>query len=118
MFSMSHLQRYQTTNWYIKYTLFLSLSDTPILQASINVTLPGLWSQQYDLASELTARFASFDPTLEFLQQLDQLVMLIESPIFSRLRCGASKRQVMLEFHRDFTIFHQEMEIASMTDMS
>lgn len=45
-----------------------------------------LWSQQYDLASELTARFASFDPTLEFLQQLDQLVMLIESPIFSRLR--------------------------------
>ena len=45
-----------------------------------------LWSQQYDLASELTARFAAFEPTLDFLQQLDQLVLLIESPIFSRLR--------------------------------
>ena len=83
----------------------------PPLSKSPNVNFPGLWSQQYDLASELTARFASFDPTLEFLQQLDQLVMLIESPIFSRLRCRASKRQVMVGFHRDFTIFHQEMEM-------
>eukprot|EP00913_Durusdinium_trenchii_P003779 g3500.t1 len=45
-----------------------------------------LWSQQYVLASELTGRFAAFEPTLDFLQQLDQLVLLIESPIFSRLR--------------------------------
>lgn len=45
-----------------------------------------LWAQQYELASELTGRFASFEPTLDFLQQLDQLVRLLESPIFSRLR--------------------------------
>ncbi|CAJ1385852.1 unnamed protein product [Effrenium voratum] len=45
-----------------------------------------LWSQQYELASELTGRCAAFEPTLDFLQQLDQLVQLIESPIFSRLR--------------------------------
>jgi len=45
-----------------------------------------LWAQQYEMATELTARFAAFEPTLDLLTQLDRLVHLIESPVFSRLR--------------------------------
>merc|ERR1711920_1075717 len=45
-----------------------------------------LWAQQYEMATELTARFAAFEPTLDLLKQLDQLVHLLESPVFSRLR--------------------------------
>mmetsp|Transcript_108187 Transcript_108187/g.312659 ORF Transcript_108187/g.312659 Transcript_108187/m.312659 type:complete len:741 (-) Transcript_108187:145-2367(-) len=45
-----------------------------------------LWAQQYDLATELTARIATLEPTLDLLKQLDQLVHLLESPIFSRVR--------------------------------
>merc|ERR1712187_673739 len=45
-----------------------------------------LWAEQYDLASEITARISAFEPTLDLLKQLDQLVHLIESPVFSRLR--------------------------------
>jgi len=45
-----------------------------------------LWAQQDDLALELTARLATFEPTVDLFKQLDQLVQLLESPIFSRLR--------------------------------
>merc|ERR1719401_2260055 len=45
-----------------------------------------LWAQQYELATELTARFAAVEPSLDLLKQLDQLVHLLESPVFSRLR--------------------------------
>lgn len=45
-----------------------------------------LWAQQYILATELVAQIAAFEPTLDLLKQLDQLVHLLESPIFSRLR--------------------------------
>merc|ERR1712039_894686 len=45
-----------------------------------------LWAQQYELATELTARISAFEPTLDLLKELDQLVHLLESPIFSRLR--------------------------------
>merc|ERR1712039_184323 len=45
-----------------------------------------LWAQEYELATELTARFAAFEPTLDLLRQLNQLVHLLESPVFSRLR--------------------------------
>merc|ERR1712151_1098369 len=45
-----------------------------------------LWAQQYELAMELTTRLATFEPTLDLLRQLDQLVHLLESPVFSRLR--------------------------------
>mmetsp|Transcript_8624 Transcript_8624/g.19228 ORF Transcript_8624/g.19228 Transcript_8624/m.19228 type:complete len:764 (+) Transcript_8624:100-2391(+) len=45
-----------------------------------------LWSQQYELSTELVARFAAMEPTIDFLTQLDQLVYLIDSPVFSRLR--------------------------------
>jgi len=45
-----------------------------------------LWAQQYSLAAELTGRLATFEPTLDLLRQLDQLVHLLESPVFSQLR--------------------------------
>lgn len=45
-----------------------------------------LWAQQHELAMELTARLSTFEPTLDSLTQLDQLVYLIESPIFSQVR--------------------------------
>lgn len=65
--------------------LFLALLE-PWFHNPVSALALCLWSQQYVLASELTARFATFEPTLDQLQQLDQLVRLLESPIFSRLR--------------------------------
>merc|ERR1712039_292209 len=43
-------------------------------------------AQQYELAAELTGRLAVLEPTLDLLRQLNQLVHLLESPVFSRLR--------------------------------
>ncbi|CAE8639092.1 unnamed protein product [Polarella glacialis] len=65
--------------------LFLELLE-PWFHNPVSALALCLWSQQYELASELTARFAAFEPTLDLLRQLDQLVHLIESPVFSRLR--------------------------------
>merc|ERR1711879_176007 len=65
--------------------LFLELLE-PWFHNPVSALALCLWAQQYELAAELTARFAAFEPTLDLLKQLDQLVHLIESPIFSRLR--------------------------------
>merc|ERR1711982_268833 len=45
-----------------------------------------LWAQQYEMAAALTERIAMMEPTVEMLEQLDQLVHLLELPVFSRLR--------------------------------
>mmetsp|Transcript_88456 Transcript_88456/g.245644 ORF Transcript_88456/g.245644 Transcript_88456/m.245644 type:complete len:743 (-) Transcript_88456:31-2259(-) len=65
--------------------LFLELLE-PWFHNPVSALALCLWAQQYELASELTARFAAFEPTLDLLKQLDQLVHLLESPVFSRLR--------------------------------
>eukprot|EP00927_Polykrikos_kofoidii_P079306 TRINITY_DN76093_c0_g1_i1.p1 TRINITY_DN76093_c0_g1~~TRINITY_DN76093_c0_g1_i1.p1 ORF type:complete len:721 (+),score=133.72 TRINITY_DN76093_c0_g1_i1:126-2288(+) len=65
--------------------LFVELLE-PWFHNPVSALALCLFAQQYELASELTARFASFEPTLDLLRQMDQLVHLLESPIFSRLR--------------------------------
>merc|ERR1712110_1260526 len=65
--------------------LFLELLE-PWFHNPVSALALCLWAQQYELATELTARFATFEPTLDLLRQLDQLVHLLESPVFSRLR--------------------------------
>jgi len=66
-------------------SLFLELL-VPWFHNPVSALALCLWAQQYELATELTARFAAFEPTIDFLTQLDQLVHLLESPVFSRLR--------------------------------
>jgi len=65
--------------------LFLELLE-PWFHNPVSALALCLWAQQYELATELTARLAAFEPTLDLLRQLDQLVHLLESPVFSRLR--------------------------------
>uniref|UniRef100_A0A0G4G9J8 Vacuolar protein 14 C-terminal Fig4-binding domain-containing protein n=1 Tax=Chromera velia CCMP2878 TaxID=1169474 RepID=A0A0G4G9J8_9ALVE len=45
-----------------------------------------LWVGEFELSFEIVKRFALFEPSVELLVQIDQLIHLIESPIFSRLR--------------------------------
>jgi len=66
-------------------SLFLELLE-PWFHDPVSALALCLWAQQYELATELTTRFAAFEPTLDLLTQLDRLVHLIESPVFSRLR--------------------------------
>eukprot|EP00933_Yihiella_yeosuensis_P023856 TRINITY_DN18539_c0_g1_i1.p1 TRINITY_DN18539_c0_g1~~TRINITY_DN18539_c0_g1_i1.p1 ORF type:complete len:854 (+),score=155.56 TRINITY_DN18539_c0_g1_i1:94-2562(+) len=66
-------------------SLFMELIE-PWFHNPVSALALCLWSGKYEMASELTARLAAFEPTLDLLQQLDQLVHLIESPVFSRLR--------------------------------
>lgn len=66
-------------------SLFLELLE-PWFHNPVSALALCLWAGQYELATELTARIAAFEPTLDLLRQLDQLVHLLESPIFSRLR--------------------------------
>eukprot|EP00929_Paragymnodinium_shiwhaense_P028686 TRINITY_DN16583_c0_g1_i1.p1 TRINITY_DN16583_c0_g1~~TRINITY_DN16583_c0_g1_i1.p1 ORF type:complete len:753 (+),score=205.81 TRINITY_DN16583_c0_g1_i1:67-2325(+) len=65
--------------------LFLELLE-PWYHNPVSALALCLWAQQYELAAELTARLAEFEPSLDLLRQLDQLVHLLESPMFSRLR--------------------------------
>jgi len=65
--------------------LFLELID-PWFHNPVSALALCFWAQQDDLALELTGRFAAFEPTMDLLKQLDQLVQLLESPLFSRLR--------------------------------
>mmetsp|Transcript_35389 Transcript_35389/g.69936 ORF Transcript_35389/g.69936 Transcript_35389/m.69936 type:complete len:741 (-) Transcript_35389:71-2293(-) len=65
--------------------LFLELFE-PWFHNPVSALALCLWAQQDDLACELTARFAGFEPTVDLLKQLDQLVQLLESPMFSRVR--------------------------------
>lgn len=65
--------------------VFLELLE-PWFHNPVSALALCLWSQQYVLATELTSRLATIEPTLDFLKQLDQLVHLLESPMFSRLR--------------------------------
>lgn len=66
-------------------SLFQELLE-PWFHNPVSALALSLWAQQYELAIELTARIASFEPTLDLLTQLDQLVHLLESPVFARLR--------------------------------
>ena len=45
-----------------------------------------LMAQAYDLASELVKKFAQVEITVGFLIQIDKLVQLIESPVFTHVR--------------------------------
>jgi len=65
--------------------LFLELI-VPWFHNPVSALALCLWAQQDELATELTSRFAAFEPTLDLLKQLDQLVHLLESPVFSQLR--------------------------------
>lgn len=65
--------------------LFLELLE-PWFHNPVSALALCLWAHQDDLAFELIGRFAAFEPTLDLLKQLDQLVQLLESPLFSRLR--------------------------------
>jgi len=65
--------------------LFLELLE-PWFHNPVSALALCLLAQQDDLAFELTARFAAFEPTIDLLKQLDQLVQLLESPMFSRMR--------------------------------
>lgn len=65
--------------------LFLELLK-PWFHNPVSALALCLWAQQFELATQLTARFAALEPTLDLLKQLDQLVHLLESPVFSSLR--------------------------------
>ena len=45
-----------------------------------------LYVEHYELAYALVGRLAHYNPSVDMLCQLDLLVQLIESPVFSRLR--------------------------------
>lgn len=45
-----------------------------------------LLSQNYDHASNLVQKFANIEVTANLLKEIDELVQLVESPIFSFLR--------------------------------
>jgi vacuole morphology and inheritance protein 14 len=66
-------------------SLFLDLLE-PWFHNPVSALALCLWASQYELATELTVRLAAFEPSIDLLRQLDQLVHLLESPIFSRLR--------------------------------
>eukprot|EP00397_Hematodinium_sp_SG-2012_P015780 GEMP01016078.1.p1 GENE.GEMP01016078.1~~GEMP01016078.1.p1 ORF type:complete len:745 (+),score=143.98 GEMP01016078.1:91-2325(+) len=66
-------------------TLFLELLTSWFVNPISALSLC-LWVQEYQLAMELTQRFAALEPTVEFLKQVDILVNLLESPIFCRTR--------------------------------
>jgi len=66
-------------------TLFLKLLHPWFVNPVAALSLC-LWVQEYRLAMELTQRFATLEPTVEFLNQIDILVNLLESPIFCRAR--------------------------------
>lgn len=74
-------------------SLFLELL-VPWFHNPVSALALCLWAQQYELAMEITARLAAFEPSIDLLRQLDQLVHLLESPVFSRLRLR------LLEPHR------------------
>lgn len=44
------------------------------------------WEQAYDHASRIVASFADVPITVDLLVQLDQLVQLLETPVFTYLR--------------------------------
>jgi len=65
--------------------LFHELID-PWFHNTVSALALCFWARQDDLALELIGRFAAFEPSMDLLKQLDQLVQLLESPLFSRLR--------------------------------
>jgi len=65
--------------------LFLELLE-PWFHNPVSALALCLWAQQDDLAYELSYRFPALEPTKDLLNQLDQLVQLLESSMFSRLR--------------------------------
>jgi len=67
------------------HSLFVELL-VPWFHNPVSALALCLWAQQYALAEGLTVRFASCEPTLDLLKQLDQLVHLLESPVFTQLR--------------------------------
>lgn len=69
----------------ISKSLFLELLE-PWFYSPVSALVLCIWAQQYEFAAELTIRLAKYEPTLDLLRQLDQLVHLLESPIFCRTR--------------------------------
>eukprot|EP00919_Chromeraceae_sp_WS-2016_P002118 GHVR01005147.1.p1 GENE.GHVR01005147.1~~GHVR01005147.1.p1 ORF type:complete len:683 (-),score=190.96 GHVR01005147.1:78-2126(-) len=58
----------------------------PWMHNPVSALSLSLWLGEYMLAFELVKRLAILEPSVEFLVQLDQLVHLLETPIFARLR--------------------------------
>lgn len=58
-----------------------------------------LLAQAYDLSAKLVSKFAEVEITIGFLMQIDKLVQLLESPIFTQLRLQLL--EVNSEHHAD-----------------
>jgi len=66
-------------------SLFVELL-VPWFHNPVSALALSLWAQQYVLAEGITVRFAEREPDLVLLRQLDELVHLLESPVFAHLR--------------------------------
>lgn len=76
-FLLTHPQ----VNWTLFTTLYRSWSHNPVATVALC-----LLTQNYDHASNLVQKFANIEITAGLLKEIDKLVQLIESPIFSHLR--------------------------------
>ncbi|XP_064393704.1 protein VAC14 homolog isoform X2 [Halichondria panicea] len=70
-----------TDNWTLFTTLYRSWSHNPVATVALC-----LLTQNYDHASNLVLKFANIEITASLLKEIDRLVQLVESPIFSHLR--------------------------------
>ncbi len=68
-------------NWTLFTTLYRSWSHNPVATVALC-----LLTQNYDHASNLVLKFANIEITASLLKEIDRLVQLVESPIFSHLR--------------------------------
>ena len=62
-------------------TLYRAWSHNPVALLSVC-----LFAQAYEHASELVLQFAEIEISVPFLMQIDKLVQLIESPVFTHVR--------------------------------
>jgi vacuole morphology and inheritance protein 14 len=68
-------------NWSLFKTLYWCWCHNPVATVALC-----LLTQNYDHASSLVQKFADIEITAGILKEIDRLVQLIESPIFSFLR--------------------------------
>lgn len=68
-------------SWALYSTLYRSWCHNPVATVALC-----LLTQNYDHASNLVQKFANIEITASLLKEIDELVQLIESPIFSFLR--------------------------------
>ena len=81
MHTHSHTHTHTQETWNLFITLYRSWSHNPVATVALC-----LLTQNYDHASSLVQKFADIEITAGLLKEIDKLVQLIESPIFSFLR--------------------------------